>query len=489
MQTEYPRASSDTPVQAPPRALVVDLDDTLVSTDTFMEQALVVLKAKPMAIFRMLVGLAKGRAHLKALVAAHTPLALQDLPYNDDVLDFLRHEKAAGRQIILATAADSGVAQTVADHLGIFDAVLSSTPGNNLKGPAKAAAIGDHLKETPFDYIGDSTADRPIWQAAGRAHVVAADTATARKRAGDTKLEQVFVRPGLTPRVFLKAMRVHQWAKNVLVFVPLILSHTYDEPARVWAALVAFLCLGLCASGTYLWNDLLDLADDRAHATKRMRPLASGRMTIREGVLASVALIGLGLGTALVLNGVVLMLGISLYIALTLSYSLVIKRKMVADVLLLAGLFLYRILLGGLATGVVISDWLMAFSIFFFLSLGLAKRLTDLPPDSRNNPALIPGRGYRGTDAPVLAALGAGSALSSIIILSLYINDSQVMMLYDTPQALWGICLVLLYWVCRVWVLVYRGELPHDPIVFALKDKISRILGVIILLIVLFARF
>lgn len=469
--------------------LVVDLDDTLIQTDSFLEQALVLVKQRPRTIPRLVRGLAAGRARLKAIVMDESTVDAANMPYHIELVDFLRAENARGRRIILASAADKRVADAVADHLGIFETVLASTENNNLKGQAKADAIAHHLEGAEFDYVGDSLADRAIWAAAGRAHVVAADMQAAQKRAGSVPVARVFTRPGLTPKVMLRAMRIHQWAKNALIFVPLILSHTYDDPGRIFAACLAFLCLGLCASGTYLWNDLLDLPDDRAHPTKRNRPLASGRMTIRDGVVASFLLVGSSLILAGLFNGVALVGGLLVYILLTLAYSMIVKRKMVADVLLLAMLFLYRIMLGAIAIGVVVSDWLLAFSIFFFLSLGFAKRVADLPPEVRQSDTQIAGRAYRGTDAPILAVLGAGAGLSSIIIMALYITDAAVVQRYQTPQLLWVICLVLLYWLNRIWIMVYRGDLPHDPVVFALKDRNSRILGVLIIIMIVLARF
>lgn len=469
--------------------LVVDLDDTLILTDSFVEQALALAKTAPVDFLKLLTHAGGGRAVLKSKVADAVPLDASGLPYNKDLIDFLTAEKARGRKIILATAADERYAQSVADHLGLFDIVLASNAEQNLKGSAKADAIQEATSGAKFEYVGDCKADREIWARAGSAMVVSKDAAAAAEVAGNLEVTQVFHRDAMDWRVFLKAMRVHQWAKNVLVFVPLLLSHTYDEPDRLFATCLAFLCIGLCASATYFWNDLFDLADDRTHPTKRNRPLASGRMLVKDGVIYSFALLAVSLGLALFLGSFALVCSLLAYVVLTLSYSLVVKRKMVADVILLAMLFLLRILIGGIAANVAVSDWLFAFSIFFFLSLGFAKRLADLPPEVRSSDFLIAGRGYRGTDAPILATLGASSGLSSVIVLALYINEPTVVGLYQNPIVLWGICLILLYWLNRIWLLVHRGELPHDPVVFALKDNISRMLGVMIMVLVLLARY
>lgn len=470
------------------RPLVVDLDDTLVTTDIFLEQAMALAKRGVGAALGMARALAAGRAEAKRHVARQSTLDPDGLPYNAPVVAFLKAERARGRRIILATAADREVAEPVAAHLGLFDAVLASDETGNLKGARKAEAIAAHLDGQPFDYIGDSPADRPIWQAAGQAHVVAADRGKAGVLAAGVPVVQVFERPGLTPASLIKALRLHQWAKNVLVFVALLLSHTYGDMERVGAAVIAFIALGLCASGTYLWNDLLDLADDRRHPSKRRRPLASGVMTIRQGLVISFGIVALALGLAWVALGPVLVLALICYIVLTVSYSLLIKRKMAADVMLLALLFLFRIYLGGLAIDVPVTDWLLAFSIFFFLSLGYAKRLADLPPEKRTSAAPIAGRAYTGLDAGAITALGVASAFCSVIIMALYITDETVSASYAAPQLLWLICFLLLYWLNRVWLLVYRGLLDDDPVVFALKDNTSRLCGLVIVLVVVLAK-
>ena len=288
--------------------------------------------------------------------------------------------------------------------------------------------------------------------------------------------------------VLRRTLRLHQWAKNFLVFAALLLSHGYTDPTKIAAACVVFLALGLCASGTYIWNDLLDLADDRNHPSKRFRPLASGVIHIRDGVLLSLICVLGGLVLALLVLGAPIAAALLVYIILTVAYSLHFKRVLAADVILLAGLYLYRIYLGGLAIEAPLTDWLLAFSIFFFLSLGYAKRLTDIPPHKRDKEDAIPGRAYIGLDAITITALGVSAAASSIIVMALYITDEQVLQNYSSPQLLWVICLLLLYWLNRLWLLVFRGAVPSDPISFALRDRASQICGILICLVIFAAR-
>lgn len=467
--------------------LIVDLDDTLVKTDIFLEQLIRYLKKHPLRVFRVGMQLLKNRAETKAHVAANVTLDAADLPYNQDVLEFLRRRHADGQRIVLATAADTRVAQAVAQHLGLFETVLSSDGGQNLKGPNKTAAIRDYLGDAPFDYIGDSHSDRPIWEAAGRAHVVSTDTQTAKALAGSVPVEHLFERPKRGFTVLRRSLRLHQWAKNFLVFAALLMSHSYADPAKVMLAVTAFLCLGLCASATYIWNDLMDLEEDRRHPSKRHRPLASGALTLREGLMLSLFCMGTGLGLGALVLGSVGVLALLVYVCLTLYYSLRLKKKLAADVVLLAGLYLYRIYLGGLAIDVAISDWLLAFSIFFFLSLGYAKRLTDIPVENRNTMTTIPGRAYLGIDSIVITALGIGSGLCSIIVMALYINDASVAVRYASPKILWVVCLLLLYWLNRIWILAGRGAIHSDPVSFAIRDRVSLICGAFMIASILIA--
>ncbi|MEM9116007.1 MAG: UbiA family prenyltransferase [Myxococcota bacterium] len=468
------------------RPMVVDLDGTLIRTDSLHELLLRVYVSGPPRLLAAMVALGGGKAVFKDRVAAMASLSPEALPYNDDVLEFLRAEKAKGRRLVLATASHESVAREISEHLGLFDAVIASTREHNLRGKQKLTAIEKLINGASFDYIGNALVDRPMWAAAGRAYVVASSDAGARQLAG-VPVERRFSapRPGL--KTVLRAMRIHQWAKNMLIFAPLFLAQRWSEP-RLWLlGTLAFVSFGMCASATYLWNDLLDLPADRLHRSKRFRPLASGALSIGQGLFLSLVLILGSFAIAFFPVGPAFAGLLLLYVVTTVSYSVILKRKPIADVVTLACLYGLRILAGGVAMSVVLTDWLMVFSIFFFLSLGFMKRLADLPMSSTTTFDRVPGRGYGALDRPVVVTLGIAAGYCSIIILALYIRDPNVVELYPRPQFLWVVCMTLLYWLSRCWILSARGHIDDDPVVFALKDKISLGCGVVTLVFVLLA--
>ena len=466
--------------------LAVDLDGTLVRTDTLHEQLAQAVKRHPLQLPALISGITQGKARFKTAIAEKVEIDGALLPYNEEVLSYLRAEKAKGRKIILATAAHESIAHAVAAHLGLFDDVIATSADRNLKGDNKADALETAVGGTDFDYIGDSSADRAIWQRAGRALVVAPQQSAAQSLAGSAKLEKVFATEPAGLKTYLKAMRVHQWAKNVLLATPLFLSQQYTDPA-LWIPLIAaFVSFGLCASATYCWNDLLDLPADRAHATKRNRPFASGKISIRDGLVFSALCLLASFALAAALVGasfIFLLLG---YIATTVSYSFLIKTKPVADVIVLGALYAYRIFAGGIAVGIEPSEWLLSFSMFFFVSLGFMKRMSDMHSDGPKNEK-ISGRGYFPEDRSVIQVFGVAAGYCAVIIMALYITDENVTALYRNPEFLWFVCLGLLYWISRTWILAARGHMPDDPVVFALKDKVSLLCGVFVVAAVLLA--
>jgi len=466
--------------------LAVDLDGTLVRTDTLHEQLAQAVKKHPLHLPSLLTGITRGKAQFKAAIAEKIEIDGALLPYNEDVVDYLREEKAKGRKIILATAAHESIAKAVADHLDLFDEVIGTSENRNLKGANKADALESAVGDANFDYIGDSSADRAIWERAGRALVVAPQQSAAKSLAGPVKVEKLFATERAGLKTYLKAMRIHQWAKNVLLATPLFLSQQYTDPA-LWVPLIAaFISFGLCASATYCWNDLLDLPSDRRHATKRNRPFASGKISIKDGLVFSALclLASFLLAYALVGAGfILLLLG---YIVTTVSYSFLIKTKPVADVIVLGAFYAYRIFAGGIAVGIMPSEWLLSFSMFFFVSLGFMKRMSDMQVEAPKNEK-ISGRGYFPEDRSIIQVFGVAAGYSAVIIMALYITDENVTALYKNPEYLWFVCLGLLYWISRTWILAARGHMPDDPVVFALKDKISLLCGLFVVGAVLLA--
>jgi 4-hydroxybenzoate polyprenyltransferase/phosphoglycolate phosphatase-like HAD superfamily hydrolase len=476
-----------------PVPLVVDLDGTLVATDTLWESLLVLIKTSPAKALRVPLWLLGGKAQFKAAVARHVLPNPQSLPYREDLLEFLRGAREDGRPVILATAAHQDVAARVCDHLGLFTDVIASTPETNMAGARKLHAIKERLGGQEFDYVGDSSADIPVWQAARRA-LVAAPSPGLLSQSRSIQFEQAFGRRPGKLRAMTSACRPYQWAKNLLIFVPLLLAYRLSDLALLGEAAVAFVCLSLTASGVYVTNDLLDLHADRAHPVKRRRPFASGALSIPTGIGMAAGLFAGGLVAAVVLLPGRFALALLLYAGITFSYSFYFKRLLILDVLCLAGLYTLRILAGGCLPGLFVSEWLLAFSMFFFLSLAFVKRFTEILvlqdevalaelPGSKLN-----GRNYYLGDVDLVRTLGLVTGVTAVLVFSLYVSSDFVHKNYRHPEYLWAINPVLLYWVCRVWFLAQRRQLAHDPVVFALRDRHSYLAGAIAVLIVLAAK-
>jgi 4-hydroxybenzoate polyprenyltransferase len=455
-----------------PVPLCVDLDGTLVRTDLLVEALLVLVKQNPLCLLLLPFWLVRGKAAFKQEVYRRASLNVAVLPYNQQVLALLRKEHRAGRRIVLATAADRRIAEQVADHLGVFSDVLASDGGVNLAGPNKREALVGRFGPKGFDYAADGGKDVCVWAECRRAVVVNAPRrvlAAARRVADVTAV--IDERPSPV-RSLVKALRPHQWAKNVLVFVPLLTSHQLTQLPLLLCAAGAFLAFSCCASSVYVLNDLLDLEADRQHAKKKSRPFAAGDLPLGWGILLWVLLLAAGVGFGLLLPWV-FQLVLALYYLLTIAYSFWLKSKLLLDVHCLGALYTIRVLAGGAAAGVTPSPWLLAFCLFLFLSLALVKRVSEVQHLVKNNLESAKGRNYRAADLQALASLGTGSGLICVLILALYIQSPQVAALYRTPPVLWVLCPLFTYWMSRVWMVAYRGKMNQDPVVFALKDKVS----------------
>ncbi|MGE0080671.1 MAG: UbiA family prenyltransferase, partial [Thiohalomonadaceae bacterium] len=461
------------PAKADDYPLFVDLDNTLINTDLLIEGCLALLKANIFYAFSLLLWLLRGKAFLKAQVSLRVTIDPEQLPYNEDLLEYLREEWAAGRPLVLATASDIRAAKTVASHLGIFANVLASDGHTNLSGSNKLKAIRELSRERPFAYIGDSKEDLLIFQQAAQS--IAANSSPRLERMATKRgvtFSRTFPRNGASLITYTKALRVHQWAKNGLLFAPLIAAHEFGT-AAISSAFIGFVAFSLCASAVYLLNDMLDLAADRAHPRKRYRPLASGAMRLVTGMILSVLLTVGGVAVATVLGPVFMMI-LGAYLALTTAYSWRLKRYAVVDVVTLAGLYTLRIIAGAVAIGAFPSFWILAFSMFLFLSLAFVKRCSELRQLSVIS-EYAPGRGYHGVDYDVLRSLGVASGYVSVLVIALFINSRDVLERYSHPEALWMLCPIMLFWVSRLWVTTNRGEMHDDPLVFSLYDKGSHV--------------
>ena len=450
--------------------LCVDLDGTLVRTDTLMESVLLLIKLQPWAVLLMPFWLLRGRAAFKQRIAEQVSVEPETLPYNDSFLEFLRGEHSAGRCLVLATGSNSSIANAVARDLGIFQRVMGSTTDANLSGQRKAEALVAEFGSRGFDYAGNALRDVPVFAESRNAILVnPAPGLGSRTRRGDAEVRIFDDRSQSVPARYLSAIRVHQWLKNVVVFGPLILAHRISEPNMIAAALLAFVSFCLCASSVYLLNDLLDLSDDRRHPTKRERALASGRVSLLGAAVLAVVLLALAFGLALTLP--VEFIGVlAFYYLVTLLYSFRFKSSAPSDVLILAGLYTLRIIAGASAVSVEPSFWLLAFSMFLFLSLALAKRYTGLKRLAMGGDAEGGDRGYRVADLELLSQFGISSAFAAVTVLALYINSDAIRELYGRPEMIWLLCPLLLYIVSRLWLLARRGELDEDPVVFAMRD-------------------
>ena len=427
-----------------------------------------------------------GRAHLKAEVARHAPLDAARLPYNTELLHYLQGEQRAGRKMILATGADGPLAERVAVHLGIFDGVLASDGATNLTSGKKLARLKERFGE--FDYIGNSRADLPLL-AAAREAMIANPTLGLRAglRARRIAVARVFLdRPPLA-RTLFKAIRIHQWAKNLLLMLPLVLSHKL-RPAGIIAVIAAFFCFSLMASANYLVNDLLDLESDRRHPAKRFRPFAAGDLSVVGGVALTLALFAVSLAVLPWLPGR-FALWLAIYIVFTMAYSLYLKRVALVDVMTLSGLYTLRLMAGGAASGTRISHWLVGFSIFLFLSLAMVKRFSELENLRERGIAAPHGRGYLAADLEQVRSFGTASATAAVVVFALYISRPDVTVLYHHAGRLWLIVPLMLYWLYRVWLLGSRGEMDDDPVLFALRDRVSLAVGACVLAAAVFAAY
>lgn len=450
-------------------ALVVDLDGTLCKTDTLHEGLLHLAASSPTALLKLPGWLREGRAGLKARLADHGILDPASLPLNEAVIEMVRLARQAGRKTALVSAADHRQVTAVAEATGLFDEAYGTAEGQNLKGSAKAAFLTDHFGAKGFDYVGDALADLPVWAAAREAITVGAGQRLRRAAEAANSKTRHIAPPDSRGRAMLRAMRPHQWSKNVLLFLPVLAAHNLSGILPVFLGFLAF-CL--TASAVYVVNDLLDLSADRAHPRKCRRPFAAGDLSAATGLgLATVLLIGaLFFG---LLTGNPTFIGVlGLYLGTTFIYSLWLKRKLIVDVLMLAGLYTIRIIAGGTAAAINLSPWMLGFSMFLFLALAAVKRqaeLTDLVKTGRESV----GRAYEVDDLPILRGIALAAAQATILILALYISSDSVRDLYAFPSLLWLICPLLLYWVLRMVMKTHRGQMTDDPIVFAATDRIS----------------
>jgi 4-hydroxybenzoate polyprenyltransferase/phosphoserine phosphatase len=456
--------------------LIVDLDGTLIKSDLLIESLFKQVGSQPASMFGLLSALCHGKANLKEVLAREVDLDIATLPYDETILGLIEGARAAGRRVYLASASNAKFVSAVADHVGLFSGWFASDASTNMSGHKKADLLVQTFGERGFEYIGNDKADLPIWAAASKRIGIRTPPRLRDKLAALGV--DVVETPKATMKPWAKLIRVHQYAKNALVFVPLLAAHKFEH-AALFNSVLAFIAFSLCASSAYIFNDLVDLAADRNHPTKKNRPLASGAIPIKQGVVAMpllfLASVGIAGSVSWSFLGVLLF-----YFALTNAYSCWLKAKMLIDVVALAMLYSLRVIGGAAAIGVSVSEWLIAFSMFIFASLALTKRYIELAmrldkelPDPIN-------RDYKLGDMQIVAALAAAAGFNAVTVFALYISSDAVHALYRHPQFLWLVCPILMYWFSRLLMRAHRRLVHDDPIVFALKDRVSYIAGALI---------
>lgn len=476
--------SSETafPIGNGARPVVVDLDGTLVASDLLIETAFGELGRRPHALFGMMKALSNGKAALKHRLADPTTFDPAALPYDPAVLDLIRTARAEGRPVYLASASNRRLVEKVADHLGLFTGWFGSDETSNLAGAAKAKQLVEAFGDRGFDYVGNDAADLPVWEKAAKAIAIRAPAHVKRRLERMHADAEHLSHERPTWRTWARMLRVHQYAKNTLVFVPLLTAHLFILEAFVQAFL-AFVAFSLCASSIYILNDLVDLKDDRHHRTKCKRPLASGAIPLMHGVVAIPVLFTAAIAVAASVS--LLFLGVLLgYFALTTAYSFMLKRMMLVDVMTLAALYSIRVVGGAVAVDVTASKWLLAFCMMIFMSLALIKRYVELAARHDANLPDPTGRDYKKSDLTMIAALAAAAGFNAVTVFTLYISSDDVDKLYGNPEILWLAGPLLLYWIARALMLASRREMDDDPVVFALKDPVSLVtIGAVALLI------
>jgi len=460
------------------KPLIIDLDGTLIRSDLLAESAFLFLKKNPFKVFLLLIWLFKGKAELKTRLAENTALDIHSLPYVTDVIDLIHVHKSKGAEIVLATASARIYADQVANFLNIFDKVIATENGINLSASRKANALCTMYGKGGFDYVGNSMDDLEIWEVAQTAIAVNPEQGVIAKAMKIGNLSLVINERPTFLKSLLKALRIHQWAKNFLLFVPLLASHKLSDLSLVVDGVVAFILFGLCASSVYLLNDLLDLEDDRHHSSKRKRPFAAGTLSIKLGVALFPLLLLIAFVGAFTLLPLYFGVALVVYYVLTVLYSFLLKRVVVVDVITLASLYTMRIIAGTFAFAVSLTFWMLAFSMFIFLSLALVKRFAELhEARADGKTGKTRGRGYFPDDLEMISSLGASSGYIAVMVLALYIQDSSTIALYTQPKVIWLACPLLLFWISRTWLLANRGQMHDDPVIFAIKDRTSIIIG------------
>lgn len=462
--------------------LCLDLDGTLIRSDVLFESIFQLARVNTLLLFLVPLWLLKGRPNLKEEINKRIDFKVDTLPYNQDLIDYAKSERSNGRKVYLATASHISIADKVAKHLNIFDGVYATKDGYNLKSEKKAKVLNEEFGKGNYVYAGDAKVDYNVWKDSAAAIVVSNSKSFVDGVNKNFSVEKTFYREVNIFKKIIKEIRVYQWVKNLLLFLPIILAHTLGNVTDLTNVVIGFFSFSISASFVYVLNDLLDLDADRSHPRKQHRPLASGDLPIQIGIVLVPILLIVGIGLSFFLSDRFQLILLS-YIIITTAYSFSLKKVPILDIILLATLFTSRIVAGAFAANVFLSMWILAFSMFFFMSLAVLKRYTELLVMKKKNEIEAKGRGYHIEDMGLLLSMGPAAGFLSVLVFVLYIDSSQATGLYSEPLILWLITPVFLYWISRIWHLSVRGKMTDDPIVFTGKDRVSYVVGVIIVLI------
>ena len=465
--------------------IYVDLDGTFIKSDMLFESFVAAVKKDFINLLRCILWLMQGRACLKHQLACCTDIDISLIPLNSEFYRFLEKERDDGRRLVLATAAAEKYGQQFyKQYRHLFDSVLTGNGPHNLKGRAKLKMIRDETDA--FAYAGNSNIDFEIFREAQESYLVNPEPGT-RIRAKNINGFTMFDLPANRLRSWVKQLRLHQWLKNGLIFVPFLVSGAFLDGNRLGASVVGFFAFSFLASATYIINDLADINSDRQHPRKKSRPLAAGSVGIPQALAATAVLFG-GAGVLASMIGGWYCITLITYLGLTLCYSFCIKQYVVLDVIVLASLYTIRILAGAVIIGKVVSFWLLSFSMFIFFSLALVKRCAELKSLENRGMVETNGRDYGVRDYPVLMAFGCSSSLMSILLFCFYTQNNVLTNQYQDPSLLWLIIPALGYWLTRMWIKTHRGEMHDDPIVFSLTDRGSLITISVIIVLTLLAQ-
>jgi 4-hydroxybenzoate polyprenyltransferase/phosphoserine phosphatase len=468
--------------------VVADVDGTILATDLLYESLLLALKRNPLVLFLLPWWLLRGRSTLKSELARRAEgLRVDLMPVHEGVVSYLEMQAASGRRVVLASASDERLVARVADRFNFVTHSIGSSVSRNCKGSKKVEAIKEYLGQHDWEYVGDSEADIAVWREACEVTAVVSSTGYAetisRTFPGARMIE--VVRPSWS--VILRVLRVHQWLKNFLIFAPMFLAHRWLEPMVVGRSVLAAVAFSLCASGVYILNDLLDLASDRQHPRKKKRPCAAGTFPLVYAICLAPLLFVLAFSVAWQIHSQFVGL-LLVYLLITTAYSFRLKAIVLVDIILLAMLYTIRIVGGGVATEIPLSQWLLGVSMFLFLSLACVKRFSELLILQQRNEKRTWGRGYWVGDLEQVSSFGSASGYIAALVLVLYVSSNEVVALYQSPKMIWLACPLMLYWISRVWLLARRGLVHDDPLVFALRDIGTYAVGLLLLLIFTAAR-